>query len=238
MLTSRPVRRRSMTSSPMIEAQGLTKRFGSTLALDGLDLAVPPGTILGVLGPNGAGKTTAVRILTTLPCPTAAAPASPAIDVVGEARWRCALIGVTGQDATLDEVLTGRQNLVMVGRLSGLRRGRGARPGAASCSSGSTSPTPPTAIAEGLLGRHAPPARPRRQPRDPAAGAVPRRAHHRPRPHQPRCACGTSSASSSRDGTTRAAHHPVPRRGRPARRPDRRSIDHGRVDRRAAPRPS
>ena len=111
-----------MASTLMIEAEGLTKRFGSTVALDGLDLEVPAGAILGVLGPNGAGKTTAVRILTTLSLPDSGSARVAGHDVVDEASSVQRSIGVTAQDATLDEILTGRQNLVMVGRLSGLRR--------------------------------------------------------------------------------------------------------------------
>jgi ABC-2 type transport system ATP-binding protein len=106
----------------MIEAHGLRKRFGATIALDGIDLEVPAGAILGVLGPNGAGKTTAVRILTTLSLPDGGTARVAGHDVVGEAVAVRRNIGVTAQDATLDEVLTGRQNLVMIGRLSGLRR--------------------------------------------------------------------------------------------------------------------
>src|SRR3984957_11176131 len=106
----------------MIEAHGLTKRFGATVALDGLDLEVAAGSILGVLGPNGAGKTTAVRILTTLSVPATGSARVGGFDVVGEASSVQRNIGVTAQDATVDEVLTGRQNLVMIGRLSGLRR--------------------------------------------------------------------------------------------------------------------
>jgi ABC-2 type transport system ATP-binding protein len=111
-----------VTNALMIEAHGLTKRFGSTLALDGLDLEVPAGAILGVLGPNGAGKTTAVRILTTLTIPDGGSARVAGYDVVSEAAAVQRNIGVTAQDATLDELLTGRQNLVMIGRLSGLRR--------------------------------------------------------------------------------------------------------------------
>jgi daunorubicin resistance ABC transporter ATP-binding subunit len=106
----------------MIEAHDLRKRFGQTVALDGIDLEVPEGSILGVLGPNGAGKTTAVRILTTLSIPDAGSARVAGHDVVSEADGVQRNIGVTAQDATLDEVLTGRENLVMVGRLSGLRR--------------------------------------------------------------------------------------------------------------------
>ena len=111
-----------MASTLMIEAEGLTKRFGSTVALDGLDLEVPAGAILGVLGPNGAGKTTAVRILTTLSLPDSGSARVAGFDVVDDASSVQRSIGVTAQDATLDEILSGRQNLVMIGRLSGLRR--------------------------------------------------------------------------------------------------------------------
>src|SRR5271166_4098752 len=106
----------------MLEAEGLTKRFGTTQALAGIDLAVSAGSILGVLGPNGAGKTTALRILTTLSLPDAGWARVAGHDVVREAAAVQRNIGVTAQDATVDEVLTGRQNLVMIGRLSGLRR--------------------------------------------------------------------------------------------------------------------
>src|ERR1700678_256348 len=111
-----------MTDAPMIEAEGLTKRYGTTQALAGVDLSVAAGTILGVLGPNGAGKTTAVRILTTLALPDGGRARVAGHDVVREAAAVRRKIGVTAQDATLDEMLTGRQNLVMVGELSGLRR--------------------------------------------------------------------------------------------------------------------
>src|SRR6266545_3598919 len=106
----------------MIEAEGLTKRYGQTVALAGIDLQVPAGSILGVLGPNGAGKTTAVRILTTLSRPDSGWARVAGHDVVRAAAAVQRNIGVTAQDATVDEVLTGRQNLVMIGRLSGLRR--------------------------------------------------------------------------------------------------------------------
>ncbi len=111
-----------MPEDSMIEAHGLKKRFGATVALDGIDLEVPAGAILGVLGPNGAGKTTAVRILTTLSLPDGGTARVAGHDVVSEAGAVQRNIGVTAQDATLDEVLTGRENLVMIGRLGGLRR--------------------------------------------------------------------------------------------------------------------
>jgi ABC-2 type transport system ATP-binding protein len=106
----------------MIEAENLHKRYGQTRALAGVDFSVPAGTILGLLGPNGAGKTTAVRILTTLALPDGGRGAVAGIDVVkqpGEVRRR---IGVAAQDATLDPMLTGRQNLVLVGELSDMGR--------------------------------------------------------------------------------------------------------------------
>jgi ABC-2 type transport system ATP-binding protein len=108
--------------SMMIEAEGLTKRYGDTQALAGVDFFVESGSILGLLGPNGAGKTTAVRILTTLARPDAGHGRVGGIDVVehpGAVRRR---IGVAAQDATLDPLLTGRQNLTLVGSLSDMSR--------------------------------------------------------------------------------------------------------------------
>jgi ABC-2 type transport system ATP-binding protein len=111
-----------MPAPIVIEAEGLTKRYGATQALAGVDLRAAAGTVLGVLGPNGAGKTTAVRILTTLALPDGGRARVAGFDVVADAAQVRRRIGVTAQDATLDEALTGRQNLVMVGELSGLRR--------------------------------------------------------------------------------------------------------------------
>ena len=116
-----------MAEDTMIKTAGLTKRFGEVLALDDVDLEVGAGSILGVLGPNGAGKTTAIRILTTLTSPDTGQAWVAGHDVVTEAAAVRRQIGVTGQDATLDEALTGRQNLVMVGELSQLRRSRARR---------------------------------------------------------------------------------------------------------------
>jgi ABC-2 type transport system ATP-binding protein len=111
-----------MSDDLMIEARGLSKRYGDTQALDRVDLEVAAGSILGVLGPNGAGKTTGVRILTTLTQPDAGQARVAGHDVVHDAAAVRRRIGVTGQDATLDEALSGRQNLVMVGELSRLPR--------------------------------------------------------------------------------------------------------------------
>ncbi|MEV6284321.1 ATP-binding cassette domain-containing protein [Kribbella sp. NPDC051770] len=109
-------------NQPAIVAEGLVKRYGSTTALDGVDLTVPTGTVLGVLGPNGAGKTTAVRILGTLLQPDAGHATVGGFDVVREAGKVREIIGLTGQYASVDEDMSGRRNLVMIGRLIGLSR--------------------------------------------------------------------------------------------------------------------
>jgi ABC-2 type transport system ATP-binding protein len=109
-----------------IRAEGLVKRYGDVVALDQLDLAVPVGGILGVLGPNGAGKTTAVRILATLLVPDAGTATVAGFDVATEPDEVRARIGLSGQYAAVDQDLTGRENLVMIGRLSRLGR-NGAR---------------------------------------------------------------------------------------------------------------
>jgi ABC-2 type transport system ATP-binding protein len=112
---------------PAILAEGLRKSYGQTLALDGLDLHVEKGTILGLLGPNGAGKTTAVRILTTLLAPDAGRAEVAGLDVVRQADELRSRIGLTGQYAAVDEYLTGRENLEMVGRLYHLPKKRARR---------------------------------------------------------------------------------------------------------------
>ena len=104
-----------------IEATALTKRFGETQALAGIDLAVRPGTILGVLGPNGAGKTTAVRILATLLRADSGSARVGGFDVVRDAEKVRQTVGLTGQYASVDEDLTGTQNLVLIGQLLDLR---------------------------------------------------------------------------------------------------------------------
>ncbi len=106
----------------IIYATGLVKHYGDVVALDGLDLAVPEGTVLGLLGPNGAGKTTAVRILTTLLLPTAGSARVAGIDVVEDPDGVRHRIGLSGQYAAVDEYLTGFENLDMIGRLYRLGR--------------------------------------------------------------------------------------------------------------------
>jgi len=105
-----------------IEAEGLVKRFGTVKALDGVDLAVAEGSIMGLLGPNGAGKTTAIRILSTLLLPDAGRARVGGYDVVRQPGAVRRLIGLTGQYAAVDELLTGHENLYMLGRLLGLPR--------------------------------------------------------------------------------------------------------------------
>ncbi|MFD3519602.1 ATP-binding cassette domain-containing protein [Streptomyces sp. NPDC058653] len=100
-----------------IYAEGLVKTFGEVRALDGVDLDVPEGTVLGLLGPNGAGKTTAVRVLTTLLRPDSGKAVVAGIDVVKNPNEVRRNIGLSGQFAAVDEYLTGRENLQMVGRL-------------------------------------------------------------------------------------------------------------------------
>ena len=105
-----------------IWAEGLVKRFGETTALDGVDLGVRTGTVLGLLGPNGAGKTTAVRVLATLLNPDAGRATVGGYDVVRDAHQVRQLVGLTGQYAAVDEMLTGTENLVLIGRLLGIPR--------------------------------------------------------------------------------------------------------------------
>jgi ABC-2 type transport system ATP-binding protein len=115
-----------MSDVPAIKADGLVKHYGKTKALDGLDLTVPTGTVYGLLGPNGAGKTTAVRVLATLLRPDGGQARVLGRDVVADAPAVRRTIGLTGQYAALDEYLTGRANLIMIGQLSRLT-GRAAR---------------------------------------------------------------------------------------------------------------
>jgi ABC-2 type transport system ATP-binding protein len=114
-------------SEPAITTSGLTKSFGDVRALDGVDLEVAQGTILGLLGPNGAGKTTAVRVLTTLLKPDSGTARVAGLDVVREAAELRTRIGLAGQYAAVDELLTGEENLTMVGRLYGMPRAEARR---------------------------------------------------------------------------------------------------------------
>jgi ABC-2 type transport system ATP-binding protein len=112
-----------MTLSPnAIEARGLVKRYGAKTALAGVDLDVPRGSVCGVLGPNGAGKTTAVRVLTTLTAPDEGTATVAGHDVLADPVSVRRSIGLAAQDATVDGLLTGRENLVMIGELHHLGR--------------------------------------------------------------------------------------------------------------------
>jgi ABC-2 type transport system ATP-binding protein len=111
-----------MTDDLVIEADALHKRFGTVHALTGVDLAAPAGTVLGLLGPNGAGKTTAVRILTTLCPPDRGWARVGGFDVVGQAPQVRSVIGLAGQQAAVDPLLTGRENLELIAGLHHLHR--------------------------------------------------------------------------------------------------------------------
>ena len=111
-----------MTPSNAIEARGLVKRYGDKLALAGVDISVPRGTVTAVLGPNGAGKTTAVRILSTLSVPTEGTATVAGFDVLAQPTEVRRRIGLAAQDATVDPLLTGHENLVMIGELHQLPR--------------------------------------------------------------------------------------------------------------------
>ncbi|MFI7427945.1 ATP-binding cassette domain-containing protein [Micromonospora sp. NPDC049836] len=112
--------------TPAIETHDLRKRYGGRAALDGIDLSVPPGTVCAVLGPNGAGKTTLVRVLTTLLRPDGGTARVAGFDVRRRADRVRAHIGLVGQHAAVDEILGGRQNLILFGRLHHLSPGRAA----------------------------------------------------------------------------------------------------------------
>jgi ABC-2 type transport system ATP-binding protein len=113
----------STTPHPLaIEAAGLVKTFGDTRAVDGVDLTVAGGSVYGVLGPNGAGKTTTIRMLATLLRPDAGSARVLGYDIVEEADAVRGAVSLTGQLASVDEDLTGRENLILIGRLLGLKR--------------------------------------------------------------------------------------------------------------------
>jgi ABC-2 type transport system ATP-binding protein len=109
-----------MTRAPAVEAIDLVKQFDETKAVDGVSFSVPEGTVLGLLGPNGAGKTTTVRMLTTLSKPTSGTGRVAGHDILREPEAVRRSIGLTGQAATVDELLTGRENIRLIGRLYGL----------------------------------------------------------------------------------------------------------------------
>ncbi len=120
--TARDAAPGAVAAGPAIEADELVKHFGETVAVDGVSFSVPRGSVLGLLGPNGAGKTTTVRMMTTLTTPTSGTARVAGHDVVREPDAVRRAMGLTGQSATVDELLTGRENLWLVGSLYGLDR--------------------------------------------------------------------------------------------------------------------
>jgi ABC-2 type transport system ATP-binding protein len=112
-----------VTAAPAVEAVELVKHFGDTRAVDGVSFVVPAGSVLGLLGPNGAGKTTLVRMLTTLSVPTSGTGRVAGFDIRREPTQVRRSMGLTGQAATVDEILTGRENLKLIGGLYGLPKG-------------------------------------------------------------------------------------------------------------------
>ncbi len=109
-----------MSERPIVVAEGITKRFGDIVALDDVDLCIEPGMIYGLLGPNGAGKTTLIRVLTTLLRPEAGRAEVAGVDVLTDPQEARRHLGLAGQFAAVDDYLTGRENVEMVGRLYGL----------------------------------------------------------------------------------------------------------------------
>ena len=128
---------------PAVSIERLVKVYGPVRALDGIDITVEAGTVCALLGPNGAGKTTAVRVLSTLATPDEGRASVLGNDVVENAMQVRRSIGLAGQNAAVDDDLTGRENLVILGRMLHLGR-TGAGDGPTSCSPGSIWPMPPT----------------------------------------------------------------------------------------------
>ncbi len=113
-----------MTVDIAVEANDLVKHFGETVAVDGVSFAIPRGTVLSMLGPNGAGKTTTLRMLTTLSVPTSGTGTVAGHDIISDPDGVRRSMGLTGQAATVDELLTGRENIRLIGRLYGIPRNR------------------------------------------------------------------------------------------------------------------
>jgi ABC-type sugar transport system ATPase subunit len=164
-----------------IEVNGVSKRFGSNQALDDVSLSVEPGTVLALLGPNGAGKTTLIRILTTLVVPDSGVARVAGRDVQKDAKAIRSLIGLAGQYASVDELLTGRENLELVGLLYHLERSEYRRR-AQDALERMTLTERGRQAGQDLFGRHATPARSRREPHRTAPHPSARRADHRSGP--------------------------------------------------------
>ena len=198
----------------MIEVQGVAKSFGATRALDGVDLEVPAASVLGLLGPNGAGKTTLVKVLATLIKPDSGTARVAGLDVVEQATAVRSVIGLAGQYAAVDEMLTGRENLEMVGRLYRLST-HVARQRAEEALERLALTDAADRPVRTYSGGHASAPRPRRQPGRAAPHPDPRRADHRARsPHSHRAVGLHEAARPGRDDGS--PHHPVPGGGRRA----------------------
>ena len=216
-----------MTTQPVqaLHVQGLEKSYQDLHVLRGVDFDVARGSIFALLGSNGAGKTTVVKILSTLLKPDAGTATVAGFDVATQAANVRESISLTGQFAAVDEILTGRENLVLMARLRHLK-------GAGRIADDLLARFQLTDAAErqggDVLRRHAPPPGHRHEPHRESAGDLPGRADHRARP------AGADRGVEQRQGARRAghdgaAHHAVPGRGRTARRPDRdpaRGTDH------------
>ena len=207
-----------MGDQPAIQAEGLSKRFGDVHALQDLNLTVSAGSVLGLLGPNGAGKTTAVRILTTLLRPDTGSARVAGLDVVRQPAAVRQVIGLAGQSAAVDDYLTGRENLVMAGRLHHLHRSEAHRRAAEllqrfELAEAADRPVRTWSggmrrrldLAVSLVGH----------PQvlfldEPSSGLDPRGRHQL-----------WQTIRACRRRHRGAAHHPVPGGSRPARRPDR-----------------
>ena len=202
-----------------VRTEDLGRRFGDTEALAGLDLCVRPGTVLGLLGHNGAGKTTAVRILTTLLAPTTGRAFVAGHDVATDPRAVRASISLAGQQASLDERLTGRENLMLLGRLQLLSKREAMARARELLRDFGIEYAADRQVGD-LQRRHAPAPGPGGLHGRAPAGDLPRRADHRAGPVEPRRDVDGDRAAGA--GRRRAAaHDPVPGGGGPAGRRDR-----------------
>ncbi len=198
----------------LIEADGLTKCFGKVQALSELSLTLPPGEPVAILGPNGAGKTTFIRMVATLLAPDRGTLRVGGHDVVEDSMAVRRMIGLAGQSAAVEEMMTGRENLVMVARLYG--RGRKQAVTGAEQHPRAHGPDRRGGPArEDVLGRHAPAPRPRGQPRRESPAAAARRADDGARSREPARGVGRR-ARDERGRDRRGADDAVSRRGRPS----------------------
>jgi ABC-type lipopolysaccharide export system ATPase subunit len=202
-------------TSPAIQVEGLTKTFGKVRALDGIDMVACEGTVFGLLGPNGAGKTTAIRVLSTLLRPDSGRASVGGYDVVRQPGQVRRLIGLTGQYAAVDELLSGKENLYMIGRLLGLRAAE-ARNRAMELLDAFDLAEAAAKLAKAYSGRDAAAAGPCGESGGAAPVPVPGRANDGARSQEPAAAVGHDPWAGGRRHH-RAADDPVPGGSRPAR---------------------